>query len=91
MVAAIGDKVGKDWALARRVQAGETWHPATDCLAGTDTYGRVPPQAEQAGATFSIQYSEREFTHFLFTSGYVHREVNYKRSCSLISSGQSTP
>jgi hypothetical protein len=30
---------GDDWTLVRRVKQGDTWHPATDELLGTDEYG----------------------------------------------------
>ena len=32
--------IGSDrWKLVRRVKAGNAWHPATDQLAGTESYG----------------------------------------------------
>eukprot|EP01046_Picozoa_sp_COSAG06_P022759 COSAG06_NODE_1780_length_8407_cov_3.654230_2_plen_226_part_00 len=31
---------GDDWTLVRRVKQGDTWHPATDELLGTDEYGK---------------------------------------------------
>ena len=64
------DAVGAGWRLVRRVAAGNTWHPATDRLSGTDVYGTMPSDSPQtANATFSISFSGESFTHFLFATG----------------------
>jgi hypothetical protein len=53
-----------DWKLVRHVPAGNTWHPATDQLRGTDQYG--DPNTDQA---FSIRFDDDTFTNFLFATG----------------------
>jgi hypothetical protein len=61
---------GGGWALVRRVQAGTRWHPATDDLQGTDTYGT--PVASDADGTFSRMFSsliKGDDTEFLFATG----------------------
>ena len=35
------DFYGGGWALVRRVQQGNTWHPATDDLNGTDVRTKI--------------------------------------------------
>ena len=61
--------VGNDhWKLVRRVQAGSTWHPATDHLAGTTASGTYSTDLVSS-STFSIQFDELECSHFLFSTG----------------------
>ncbi len=61
---------GGGWALVRRVKQGSTWHPATDNLAGTDTYGT--PGTSTSDSTFSLPFASlitSDQTQFLFASG----------------------
>ena len=53
------------WTLVRSLAAGETWHPATDQLVGTDVYG------DPSSDTFSIKFEDKVpgFNQFLFTTG----------------------
>ena len=62
------DQVGTGWTLVRRVKAGDTWHPSTDRLSGTDTYGTKPAIfASTSDETFSVAFGE--FDQFLFATG----------------------
>ena len=62
------DQVGTGWTLVRRVKPGETWHPSTDRLRGTDTYGNKPAIfASTSDETFSVPFGE--FDQFLFSTG----------------------
>jgi hypothetical protein len=47
---------GSTWTLVRRVRQGDTWHPATDELAGTDEYGIYG--AATSDMTFSIPFGD---------------------------------
>jgi hypothetical protein len=60
---------GGGWLLVRRVKQGATWHPATDNLAGTETYGIYG--SDTADSTFSIAYSSwlTTSTKFMFATG----------------------
>ena len=62
---AVGDNL---WKLVRRVKAGNTWHPATDRLLGTDVYGTYDP-SDAADSTFSIQFDTLPCDEFLFATG----------------------
>lgn len=58
------------WTLVRRVRPGDTWHPSSDRLAGTDVYGVKPLNgANQADATFSIKFDDWTFDEILFATG----------------------
>jgi len=57
---------GGGWRLVRRVKQGTTWHPATDSLAGTETYGTYTSDYT-ADETFSVPFGD--FDEFLFASG----------------------
>ena len=59
---------GDGWKLVRRVQAGPTWHPATDQLRGTAAYGTFVNDP-QAAATFSVAFATDDFDEFLFSTG----------------------
>ena len=62
---------GGGWTLVRRVQAGNTWHPSTDRLAGTDEYGTWE-NSGTVDATFSVRfdsYSRDDYTQFMFATG----------------------
>ena len=63
-------KNGEMWgfALARRVAKGTTWHPATDELRGTDSYGRAPTNPT-AGPTGTINWDFKKVQYFLFSTG----------------------
>ena len=65
--ASLYDIDGGGWQLVRRVRGGSTWHPSTDNLAGTDSYGVYNGDAT-ADATFSISFGS-DFDDFLFTTG----------------------
>ena len=55
------------WRLVRRTN-GTKWHPATDKLDGTDSYGE--PTTDYAnGGTFSVPWDPHTFDEFAFTSG----------------------
>ena len=47
---------GSTWTLVRRVKQGDTWHPATDELAGTDEYGIYGDATSDS--TFSIPFGD---------------------------------
>ncbi len=61
-------KWGDGWKLVRRVQAGSSWHPATDQLRGTAAYGTFVNDP-QAAATFSVAFATDDFNEFLFSTG----------------------
>jgi hypothetical protein len=63
------DIFGGSWVLVRRVRASTTWHPATDTLTGTQSYGTYG--SETSDSTFSVQYFKwvKSSTQFLFMSG----------------------
>ena len=64
------DLVGSGWTLVRRVKPGNTWHPSTDGLTGTDVYGKMPSAgASTSDSTFSIEFPIDRVTEFLFTTG----------------------
>ena len=60
--------IGGNWILVRHVPAGNTWHPATDGLAGTSVYGSYKANLTASNA-FSIQFSTLIFNEFLFATG----------------------
>jgi hypothetical protein len=60
--------MGSGWSLVRRVQAGTTWHPATDHLQGTDVYGTFINDYA-ADSTFSIKFSGQDYNEVLFATG----------------------
>jgi hypothetical protein len=56
------------WHLVRRVASlYNGWHPATDALAGTASYGT--PGSSTSASTFSLPWASGSFTHFLFATG----------------------
>ena len=54
--------------MVRRVQAGNTWHPADDQLQGTSAYGTFVNNLT-ADATFSVPYDIERVVEFLFATG----------------------
>ena len=42
-----------DWKLVRSIPEGQTWHPATDDLAGLDSYGDISNLNEPFSRPFS--------------------------------------
>lgn len=62
---------GGGWKLVRRVKQGPYWHPSSDGLAGTDSYGTATTD-ETADETFSIPFSATADTEFLFATGNTH-------------------
>ncbi len=68
---------GGGWALVRRVEQGSNWHPATDNLRGTDSYGTFPLDPL---ATFSIPYAQyvQPTTEILFRSGLASIAVQFR-------------
>ena len=54
--------------LARRVEKGSKWHPATDDLRGTDSYG-TPPSDPQSGPTGTMQWHYNQVQYFMFSTG----------------------
>ena len=62
------------WVLARRVKAGNRWHPATDHALGTQKYGHYKRHGHTANATFSTKFASWKYMgktadDVLFTSG----------------------
>jgi hypothetical protein len=49
------------------VESGSNWHPATDNLAGTDSYGT--PCGGTDDCTFAKTFEQEEFNQFMFASG----------------------
>ena len=60
---------GGGWTLVRRVKEGNSWHPATDSLAGTDEYGSLGYETSEE--TFSILFNTTLFNQFLFATGMI--------------------
>ena len=63
---------GSTWTLVRRVKQGDTWHPATDELAGTDEYGIYG--SATSDTTFSIPFGDNgrsalSWDQIMFSSG----------------------
>eukprot|EP01043_Picozoa_sp_COSAG02_P027199 COSAG02_NODE_1593_length_11778_cov_25.088792_6_plen_871_part_00 len=63
---------GDTWTLVRRVKQGDTWHPATDELLGTDEYGIYGDATSDS--TFSIPFgdngrSDLHWDKIMFASG----------------------
>eukprot|EP00798_Chlamydomonas_sp_ICE-L_P030309 gene30309-35298_t len=56
---------GGGWTLVRHIPDTHAWHPATDRLAGTDSYG-TPGSAD---SDWTIPFSSTPFTQFLFSRG----------------------
>ena len=54
--------------MVRRVQAGNTWHPADDQLQGTSAYGTFVNDPT-ADSTFSVPYDIENVVEFLFATG----------------------
>eukprot|EP00798_Chlamydomonas_sp_ICE-L_P018806 gene18806-25352_t len=67
---------GDGWKLVRHIPGSystgsekiPSWHPATDSLAGTDSYGPQPGTANDAVA-WTIPYAHVTFNQFLFAYG----------------------
>ena len=59
---------GELWHLVRRVKTGSAWHPATDQLQGTETYGDSNCGSTD-DCTFSVPWSGRSFSQYLFATG----------------------
>lgn len=79
--------------MVRRVKQGDTWHPATDHLAGrkqnsrcsefhfclgTDEYGTFVDDPT-ADSTFSRKFSNVEWDQLLFATGDLQRWLVVKR------------
>jgi len=66
--------VGGGWELVRRVKQGDSWHPATDHLEGTEEYGTFidDPQATE---TFSRKWADKRWNQLLFATGDLTRWV----------------
>tara|TARA_Y100000389_G_C17425758_1_gene499426 strand:+ start:1 stop:1530 length:1530 start_codon:yes stop_codon:yes gene_type:complete len=57
------------WKLVRRIKTNtETWHPATDKLAGINEYGTYSDN-QLANETFSIKYNNKIYNQFMFSTG----------------------
>ena len=56
------------WELVRRVKSGNSWHPATDQLRGTDVYGTFVNDGS-VDSTFSIAFDINQVEEFLFITG----------------------
>ena len=58
------------WGRVRHVPAGDTWHPATDDLAGTDEYGVEGSDEAAWSVKFSSKVPENcPYEEFLFATG----------------------
>jgi hypothetical protein len=62
------DDITFGWELVRRVKPGNSWHPATDQLRGTDVYGTFVNDGT-VDSTFSIAYDIDQVKDFLFITG----------------------
>lgn len=61
--------IGTDrWKLVRRVQPGNTWHPADDNLTGTAIFGNYNTSLVH-DSTFSIKFDNIPCSQFLFITG----------------------
>jgi hypothetical protein len=58
---------GGNWNLVRHVPAGNSWHPATDQLRGTDVYGA--PDGPLSSHAWTTAFSTTPFNEFLFATG----------------------
>ena len=58
---------GGGWKLVRHVPGGNTWHPATDSLMGTDVYGT--PSGPLSKQAWSVRFEDEKFNQFLFITG----------------------
>ena len=56
---------GHGWKLVRWVPPGNTWHPATDQLSGTEEYGNPGDKT----SPFSVSFNQMDFNQFLFATG----------------------
>lgn len=56
-----------DWKLVRRVKAGNSWHPSSDHVRGTDVYGT--PCGATDDCTFSVAFDHESFDEFMFATG----------------------
>jgi len=74
-------KNGQIWgfALARRVAKGNKWHPATDELRGTDSYGSAPTNPT-SGPTGTMKWNYNAVQYFLFSTGDFSEWMIMKRS-----------
>ena len=73
---------GGDWTLVRRVPTGTKWHPTSDRLAGTDTYGVAASgvadwQCNDIGEGWSINFEQAVpgYNELMFASGDGQRWV----------------
>jgi hypothetical protein len=59
--------LGGGWTRVRHVPSGNTWHPATDHLAGTAVYGN----SEDDSASWSVNFEDAVpgYNSFLFSTG----------------------
>ena len=71
---------GGGWQLVRHVPAGNSWHPATDGLAGTSVYGTYQTSLTTSGA-FSIPFSFGSVNEFLFATGDMQVWLKAPPSC----------
>ena len=75
--------------LVRRVKQGNTWHPATASLLGTDEYGLFVDD-HKSNSTFSRTWSDQDYNEFLFaTAGFEHWMIMEKSAVGgpLVSGG----
>ena len=56
-----------DWKLVRHVPQGNTWHPSTDNLKGTDVYGT--PSGPLSDQAWSVNFEGESFDAFMFATG----------------------
>ena len=59
--------VGDGWVRVRHVVSGNTWHPATDSLAGTEVYGTEGDDTANWSVNFASKVSG--YDQFLFATG----------------------
>jgi len=58
---------GGDWKPVRHVPGVNSWHPATDQLRGTDTYGN--PGIPQSPWSINFETAVPDWNQFLFSTG----------------------
>ena len=61
------DQLGGGWTKVRHTPSGDTGHPATDQLAGTDTYG--DSNVDSVAWSINFESAAPGYNQFLFSSG----------------------
>ena len=56
---------GSNWTRVRHVPTGNTWHPATDSLEGSEEYG----DSSDDNVAWSVKFDHLEPYYFKFATG----------------------